>query len=207
MQKFTYIDKPNLRNTMKKTVFIVLMAGMFGISACSGNKNGDSSKSSSSPKTKTEKPEAMVGLNIGNRAPELEYPSPNGEILKLSSLRGKMVLIDFWASWCPPCRRENPNLVKTYNDFKNKQFKNGDGFTVYSVSLDAEKNNWVSAIESDHLDWRYHVSDLKYWNSVPAAMYQVRGIPTNFLIDGDGIIVAKDLRGPQLGQTLGSMTD
>ena len=198
MHRFTYIDKPNLSNKMKKTIFIVLIAGMIWSFCLFREQEQGFIKKFIYPKTKTEKPEAKIGLNIGNRAPELEYPSPKGDILKLSSLRGKIVFIDFWASWCPPCRRENPNLVKTYNEFKDKQFKNGDGFTVYSVSLDAEKDNWVSAIESDHLDWRYHVSDLKYWNSVPAAMYQVRGIPTNFLIDGDGVIVAKDLRGPQL---------
>ncbi len=192
---------------MKKKIVIVFLSGMIGFTACSGKRNGDSSKASNTSEVTTAKKEAVVGLNVGNRAPELEYPSPSGKIIKLSSLRGKVVLIDFWASWCPPCRRENPNLVQTYNTFKDKQFKNGNGFTVYSVSLDADKNNWVSAIQSDHLDWPNHVSDLKYWNSVPAAMYQVTGIPSNFLIDGDGIIVARNLRGPVLGATLNAMTN
>jgi len=192
---------------MKQSIVLILVAGMISFGACSGNNNSDSSAGVKDEKVKTETPQAKVGLNVGNRAPELEYPSPNGELLKLSSLRGKVVLIDFWASWCPPCRRENPNLVRTYNAYKDKQFKNGDGFTVYSVSLDADKDKWVDAIQKDNLDWRFHVSDLKYWNSVPAAMYQVRGIPSNFLIDGNGIIVAKNLRGPQLDAALNTMTN
>jgi thiol-disulfide isomerase/thioredoxin len=143
-----------------------------------------------------------IGLNIGDVAPEINFENPDGEKIALSSLRGKMVLIDFWAAWCPPCRRENPNLVRTYNEYKDKKFQNGDGFTIYGVSLDRTKEAWVKAIEDDGLVWENHVSDLKYWSSVPAAMYQVRSIPDNFLIDGDGVIVARRLRGEQLDNAL-----
>ena len=146
--------------------------------------------------------DSVVGLNIGNKAPELIFNNPDGNPVKLSSLKGKMVLIDFWASWCPPCRRENPNLVRAYEQFNKKDFKSGKGFTVYSVSLDKNKRSWESAIQSDGLVWEYHVSDLKYWNSEGAALYHVRAIPSNFLIDGNGIIVAKNLRGPNLTMTL-----
>ena len=158
----------------------------------------------------TEKPQddiekfVVTGTQIGNKAPNLKFKSPSGEIIELASLNGKMVLIDFWASWCRPCRYENPNVVNSYNEFKDKEFTNGDGFTVYSVSLDQNKTAWESAIAKDKLAWEAHVSDLDGWRSQAAAMYGVRGIPASFLIDGDGIIVAKGnvLRGQGLTNTL-----
>lgn len=138
------------------------------------------------------------GLKIGMQAPEIELASPSGEIIQLSSLKGKMVLIDFWASWCGPCRMENPNVVKAYNEFKDKQFKKGKGFTVYSVSLDTDKNRWEQGIQKDGLVWDYHVGDLKGWKTAIIQEYGVYGIPMSFLIDGDGMIVGKNLRGPAL---------
>ena len=146
--------------------------------------------------------EPVIGLEIGDKAPELKYKSPSGEYIALSSLSGKMVLIDFWASWCGPCRYENPTVVKAYNNYKDKTFKNGDGFTVYSVSLDGSAGNWKNAIQQDQLAWEYHVSDLGGWQSEGAAIYNVRGIPANFLIDADGIILAKNLRGSALEEEL-----
>ncbi len=143
-----------------------------------------------------------TGLEIGNKAPEIKLLSPQGDAIALSSLKGKMVLIDFWASWCGPCRRENPSVVKAYQNYKDKNFENAKGFTIYSVSLDKSKDKWISAIDEDKLSWTYHVSDLLGWNSKAAQAYGVRGIPDNFLIDGDGIIVAKRLRGPYLEAAL-----
>jgi len=146
-----------------------------------------------------------VGINIGDKAPELSLPGTDGKNITLSSLHGKMVLVDFWASWCPPCRQENPNLVSVYQEFKDRSFKRGEGFTVYSVSLDRTKEAWLRGIKEDRLEWPSHVSDLKYWYSDAARTYQVEGIPTNWLIDGNGIIVAKNLRGDMLRQTLVSL--
>lgn len=146
--------------------------------------------------------EVSVGIGIGDRAPELVFESPEGEKIALSSLRGKMVLVDFWAAWCSPCRVENPRLVRIYEKYKDEEFTDGSGFTVYGVSLDRNREDWVRAIEKDGLIWEYHVSDLKGWQSVPAAMYGVMAIPMNFLLDGDGIIVTKNLRGEYLESKL-----
>jgi len=181
-----------------KTVPYIFLVSLFLFSCTS--KGGRQAHSDSTAESSSNGIE--TGIQIGQRAPELVYDSPAGEKISLSSLRGKMVLIDFWAAWCSPCRHENPNLVKTYKRFKDKEFENGSGFTIYGVSLDRNKEDWVAAIEQDGLVWESHVSDLKYWKSVPAAQYGVMAIPANFLIDGDGIILAKNLRGEFLDNKL-----
>jgi peroxiredoxin len=125
------------------------------------------------------------------KAPEFTLPDTSGKSVSLASFRGKYVLVDFWASWCGPCRNENPNVVKAYNQYRGKNF------TILGVSLDQNKDAWKKAIRDDKLEWT-QVSDLKFWNSEPAAMYNVTGIPYNFLIDPNGNIIAEDLRGPDL---------
>jgi thiol-disulfide isomerase/thioredoxin len=142
------------------------------------------------------------GTNIGDKAIDLAYSTPDGKTLALSSLKGQVVLLDFWASWCGPCRRENPYVVAAYNKYKDKKFKKGKGFTIYSVSLDQNRDAWVKAVDMDGLIWKNHVSDLGGWNSKPAATYGVFSIPTNWLIDSNGIIVGKNLRGPALEEEL-----
>jgi thiol-disulfide isomerase/thioredoxin len=142
--------------------------------------------------------EPALGTNIGNKAPDLIGTSNTGKELKLSDTKGKLVLLDFWASWCGPCRRENPSVVAAYQKYKDKKFKDGKGFTIFSVSLDRDNAAWLSGITQDNLTWPYHISDLKGWYSKHAAIYGVRSIPGNFLLDGNGIILARDLRGPAL---------
>lgn len=141
-------------------------------------------------------------LKVGDKAPEIIQTTINGEEFKLSSLKGKMVLIDFWASWCRPCRKENPNVVEAYNSYKDTKFKNGDGFTVLSVSLDKKKDKWVEAVKKDSLIWPNHVSDLNGWKNSAAVLYNVTSVPASYLINGEGIIVAINPRGSALIKAL-----
>ncbi|MDA7836400.1 TlpA family protein disulfide reductase [Salibacteraceae bacterium] len=138
------------------------------------------------------------GVKIGDKAPEISQPGPDGKEMKLSSLKGQIVLIDFWASWCGPCRRENPNVVRAYKKYNKAKFKEAKGFEVFSVSLDNNQGAWAQAIKQDGLIWKYHVSDLKKWRSEAAQLYGVGSIPSSFLIDGNGVVIAKNLRGNQI---------
>ncbi len=140
-------------------------------------------------------------LSIGAVAPEISLNTPDGKTIALSSLKGKVVLVDFWASWCRPCRAENPNVVRMYNIYKDK------GFEVYSVSLDKDKAPWIKAISDDQLIWPSHVSDLGYWQSSVVKQYNISGIPFTCLLDKEGKIVAKGLRGEELELKIKQLLD
>lgn len=135
-------------------------------------------------------------LNPGSVTPEIALPTPEGDTISLYSTRGKVVLLDFWAAWCKPCRMENPNLVANYKKYHDK------GFEIFQVSLDRTRDQWLKGIEDDGLGEWIHVSDLKFWNSVVVPVYYIEGIPTSFLLDREGKIIERNLRGEALGEKL-----
>jgi len=144
--------------------------------------------------------QSLKGANVGNMAPPFSGPDPDGNIISLEDALGKVTLIDFWASWCRPCRIENPNVVRVHNQYKDK------GFNVISISLDRpdQRAQWLKAIEDDKMDW-YHISNLQFWNDPIAKEYGVRSIPATFIVDENGKIVAKNVRGPALGRKVGEL--
>lgn len=143
----------------------------------------------------------LDGLAVGKKAPDFTANDPDGKPVRLyDNLKGGYTLVDFWASWCGPCRRENPNIVAAYKEFHDK------GFNIVGISLDKKKENWIKGIQDDNLTWT-HVSDLLFWNSAVAKLYGVRAIPGNYLVDSKGIIVAKNLHGEELQATLKTLLE
>jgi len=166
------------------------------------NKLGDQVKQNDLSTVIDERLKKMEVTAIGNKAPYFEGKSPDGNIIKLPEILGKVTLVDFWASWCGPCRVENPNIVAAYNKYHKK------GFNIISVSLDQPdaQEAWIAAIENDQMDWN-HISRLAYWKDPIAAQYNVTAIPASFLLDENGVIIAKDLRGDALTKKLAQLLD
>jgi thiol-disulfide isomerase/thioredoxin len=132
---------------------------------------------------------------VGEKIPELRICGRDGKFITLSSLKGKLVLIDFWASWNAPSRMENQNIVLMYNKYKTSKFKNGNGFEVYSISLDNQREKWIESIRKDNLYWPNHVSELLYWNDKTTKIFGIKILPANLLIDGEGTILARNITG------------
>jgi len=190
---------------MKKNLCLLAFLLIVLFNACKREEQQKSQEEDYTENTQKQEPndtttpqnpnQQRVGLNVGDIAPNFTLNTPDGKPVNLYSLRGKTLLIDFWAAWCRPCRMENPNVVAVYEKFKDK------GFDILGVSLDQDKEAWLKAIEKDKLTWT-QVSDLKFWESPVVALYQVEGIPMNFLLDKEGKIIAKNLRGEALEATL-----
>ncbi len=191
-----YASNPNLGLTpfsqQQITEMVAKLSTRFpdhtGIATVNKNLGAD-------PSQETQQP---VSKFLNQPAPVFALPDVNGKEISLNSFKGKYVLVDFWASWCGPCRKENPVVVKAYEAFSNKNF------TVFGVSLDKEKDSWLKAIKEDNLTWQ-HVSDLKYWNSMVVPLYNIGGIPYNVLIDPNGVVVAENLRGAALEEKLAEL--
>ena len=183
-----------------KYLILFLSLSIYFLASCSNKKKSTTTAVPIKPSgivtpLPGETVEPTIGLNLGNHSPEIAQNNLNDSIIKLSSLKGKLVLIDFWASWCAPCRKELPNVKRAYEKYKNK------GFEILGVSLDKDRDAWIEAISKEGLTWP-QVSDLKFWQSEAVQVYAIQSIPYTVLIDKEGKIIATDLRGADLDKKL-----
>jgi len=191
---------------MNTRIIITLVAAALAFQGCK-NTTTQNSGTAESYTVPPEIKEIPTGTTVGLRAPEIELPDTSGEMHTLSSLQGKLVLVDFWAAWCNPCRMENPHLVKVYDKYNDVSFTKGDGFEILSVSLDRNEDAWKNAISQDGLDWPYMLGDMKAARSEPVQEYGIQMIPANYLLDKNGVIIATNLRGDALEEKLASLVE
>ena len=185
-----------------RLLIIIMFSAIFAINSCNSNNSNEGNAEYIIPDEIKSLPE---GTTLGLRAPEITLPDVNGEKHSLSELKGKVVLIDFWASWCNPCRKENPFLVEVYEKYNDAKFEKGDGFEIFSVSLDRDEQAWKKAISDDKLTWKYMLGDLKAARTKAAIDYGIQVIPTNYLLDKNGVVIAMNLRGEALEDKLESL--
>jgi peroxiredoxin len=198
MHDFEQLSESNIDSHPKSFISVLLIDNMFNrpnfdIQKITKLNDGIdvSLKTTKLEKAILSKIKNYASLNIGGNAPDFSAPNPEGKMTSLKQSLGKITIIDFWASWCGPCRAENPNVLKLYNEFHSK------GLNIIGVSLDKEATKWKEAIAKDKLPW-IHVSNLKFWEDPIAQLYNIKSIPATYILDSKGKIIAKDLRGEEL---------
>lgn len=187
---------------MKRIAQLLFFVLMLSLVACTNNSSSVKTDSFKIPEEVLDLP---IGILPGERAAEIELPNQVGELKKLSDLQGKVVLVDFWASWCTPCRKENPELLKVYAEYHGSSFTLGEGFEIFSVSLDKNEEAWKGAITADGMIWPYNLCNMMGAHTDAAIAYGVQMIPANFLLDQNGVIIASNLRGEALSVKLSAL--